>query len=611
MLDIDDGDSRYKLYETADLMKQIIFLLILIFTTPLMSANHDADEFLANALYETEDYRQSRQIYENLLKGNPPHWEKDALIYNIGSLLIHEKKLEEALVKLKEISHSPNPLVRKRALANIAIIQFFEARNLAEFIGKKDLALSEEYHKGIFLFRESLKTVKEAQKASCDLEIIKGKKTCEANFELVELKKMIKEQYALFLEKFVQNQMAHLNLNDGIPLLLRSINEAQMDLNFLQNKTLTEKIKKDYQAYYLQREKKRLFYWEILKGRIKESSDEEQKLFSESENTFKHFIQMMEKENYSEAETSLNQTKKTLNTLMREIFGKEPLAVNLQKLLASYKLAMLQDPLQETTLLGLQNEQKEMKETLTAEKGEVFSELKEIFNSAEKNLSIALESLRNSKAIEARMFTEEAQHLIKIMTRQFEPLTRHAAKQILEWGIEDQEWALRLNRLNQQLDNPNATGDTHALLVESQSFVLKTVHNFAEELIKQQQHDFENSQCQDRPWDEVVPLFDHGVQDAKQVQELLNQTPPTSRTAIPLQERVIKSWREALQLMIKPKKSKKEEEKPQEQPQAPEPESLSDDKLNQTLHQLQEMEQDDRSKPNFNTGTHKQDLKPW
>lgn len=592
-------------------MKQIIFFLILTLKMPLLSATQDAEDFLAKALYETEDYRQSRQVYENLLKDNPPHWEKEELIYNIGTLLIHEEKLEEALVKLKEISHSPNPLVRKRALANIAIIHFYQARDLAEFIEKKDEASPEEYHKGIFLFRESLKTVREAQKASCDLEIIKGKKTCEANPELDEIKEMIKVQFALFLEKFEQNQIAHLNLNDGIPLLLRSINEAQMDVDFLQNKNLTEKIKKDYQAYYLQRENKRLFYWGILKSRIKTSSAEEQKLFSESENSFKHFIQMMEEENYSDAEMSLKETKETLITLMREIFGKEPLAVNLQKLLASYTLAMLQDPLQETTLIGLQNEQKEINETLRTEKGDEFAELKEMFNSAEKNLSIALKNLRESKTIEARMFTEEAQHLIKVMTRHFDPHTLSAPKQILEMGIEDQEWALRLNRLNQQLDNPNTTGETHALLVESQLFVLNTVHEFAEELIKQQQHDFLNFQCQDRPWDEVVPLFDHGVQDAKQVQELLSRTPPQSRTAIPLQERVIKSWREALQLMNNPKKRKKHEKKPQEQPQAPEPESLSDDQLNQTLRQLQDMEQEDRSKPNFNTGTHKPDLKPW
>ena len=590
-----------------------IKFLIVLFVWGLFfpcAADIDQDIRLAQAFYETSEYRRARQIYEELLKDNKSSWQRNELLYNIATVLMAEGKFDEALTQYNEISTEADlsPLLNKRLQQNIAWIHLLQAMNQAAMVNENPNATVEDYRKGIFLFREALDSIQDAQKAACKLALLKGYDSCELDLVLKEMGETAKVQFTLFLQKFEDYQLVHVGVRDGIPLLFSIVNNAQNDLNVLQNKNLSEKMKEHYLQYYLQLENRRLFYWNLLKEKIEQdpAHAEERKDFFEAEEFFLQFIQQMKQGDFEQAQQALNQTIESLNTLMRVIFGNEPLPVILRKLLASYTIALLQEPLQQSALLSLQNEQTQFKSFLSSEN----------FSPVEKNLSLAVKALDQAKTNDARLFAEEAQHLIKQMVRRHEITQKEVPATILEQGIEDQEWALMMNRLGQQI-NENLSSEASEIVARSQTSVFQTVQQFTEVVIKYQQNEFQNAsdpqlRCQDSPWDEVIPLFDQGYQDAKQAQDLL--TKDYLRTAASLQEKVLKSWREALRLMREPKKKRKEKpEKTAEEPAAPkeEPSQQPKEELNQTLRLLQEMEHDDQSQPKLDVIPNKQELKPW
>jgi len=125
----------------------------------------------------------------------------------------------------------------------------------------------------------------------------------------------------------------------------------------------------------------------------------------------------------------------------------------------------------------------------------------------------------------------------------------------------------------------------------------------------------------------VIPLFTEGLQSAQEAEKWVASSKGGDKNILRLQEKTLSAWKDALAHMQKKKKSdikQKEEEKSQElsskddqgpKSQQDQPKSSSAEQqnssLNDLLRSLQEMENDDKSRPHFNPPANKEMERPW
>ena len=91
----------------------------------------------------------------------------------------------------------------------------------------------------------------------------------------------------------------------------------------------------------------------------------------------------------------------------------------------------------------------------------------------------------------------------------------------------------------------------------------------------QQEKNDSNSNCQEAPWDQVVPHYARGERTAQKAENLLKISPLDAENIALNQMQTIQEWSQALQLILHP-------------PSAP-PSAGSQEKLTDSLSQIQEM----------------------
>lgn len=154
----------------------------------------------------------------------------------------------------------------------------------------------------------------------------------------------------------------------------------------------------------------------------------------------------------------------------------------------------------------------------------------------------------------------------------------------------------------------------------AQKDVLATVEKFLPAVLEQQISGYRSSEehrCQARPWDEVIPLFEKGRQEAKAASDLLEQERP--RVALQHIARALIAWQQALALLNKPvtdmdspcQSGEKPQESKEKGEKADQKSSVSPKPgANDVLRVLQDLHEDDKL-PKTDQATKKQVLRPW
>ncbi len=128
---------------------------------------------------------------------------------------------------------------------------------------------------------------------------------------------------------------------------------------------------------------------------------------------------------------------------------------------------------------------------------------------------------------------------------------------ILDASIKEQEHALLINRLYQESNVQSV--ETRQLVNEAQAKVLMVAEPYLKHVLEYEKQNYPK-QCQCTPWDNIIPNFEKGYQLAK-----------WKLAYIPIQEEILRLWRDA----------KEPPKKPPEKPS------------NEVLRELQKMEQED------------------
>ena len=161
--------------------------------------------------------------------------------------------------------------------------------------------------------------------------------------------------------------------------------------------------------------------------------------------------------------------------------------------------------------------------------------------------------------------------------------TREAVKDpfvTLKYAIEDQEYALSINRLYKKLENPSE--EIGSLIKNAQTQTLKTADPFYAQVLEKEKQDYPRS-CQCQPWDTVIPSFEEGYRRAK-----------WEVAIIAVQEEILRYWKQSQENATKQKESS---------PQEP-------SKIQDVFREIEKMEEDDKqpkpAKPLSGKG-----IKPW
>jgi len=144
-------------------------------------------------------------------------------------------------------------------------------------------------------------------------------------------------------------------------------------------------------------------------------------------------------------------------------------------------------------------------------------------------------------------------------------------QEALQGTIDRQKEALRVNRLSERKD------------VEAQLHVIRSAEKFIPLVLVQQRETYE-TKCQNIPWNQVIPLFDQGYQQAIQA---------FKQGSIMHQEKALESWKRALAFLEEPHRSS--------------PTEIEDV---EAIRVLQEMEEADRL-PIKETIIPKKGERPW
>lgn len=273
----------------------------------------------------------------------------------------------------------------------------------------------------------------------------------------------------------------------------------------------------------------------------------------------------------------------------------------IRHLLQAYQIALIEEPLQEETIRKILDEQKRLLETFSSS---ATSQDVDSIKLATKNLQLTHKLLHDHMPLAGRFYFEEARYqLTKILQPAKRGLT-DSSLSLLERALEEQHHALVLTRLAERARAKVGASEKQKAQIDqlmkhisqAQKKVVTLAEPFLASVYAEQVRDFQEGgsieeKCQAHPWDEALPLFEEGYFSASQAAYM----PSTA-----LQEKTEEVWTKTIALMKKPKSAfkgtcfggsstkgaGKESAKPK-----PEPSQVP---MNQILHNVQQMEQEER-----------------
>lgn len=598
---------------TFILLRSVVLSSVFCTLCCFAAAQDDSAMREARLYFDAGDFVRAASQYKSMIDESLPPWQKDIITYNYGTVLLAQGRWEEALAAYDSITINTNtPLFLLQNLkTNFALAQLLSANSQQQTLEENAKSTLDDYNILIIHYREALDAIEAAKEISCRLSKAEGAEQCEEDANLIEMRLEAKRQLAKLLHNFLNKMLTNANLQEDGFALLTSVKTMLQHLDFLMNTPKDSDSKLNYQALFLQEDTSWRPLWKAIESSLeKKSTKEQQDLFQKAESAFSDGIASMERGDYIQSKKAIEIAVSSLESLLQLVFEEKSLKDTVQRVLSHYTLVLYREHIQLSQLQGLIENQSRIEMILKENDNPA---LKELYKLSQNNLNLANDSLNQYKQIQARMYVEEARYYIKHMLQILRGPPKNDPEFVLKNAIADQELALKLNQLRASFESQDSNNEVDNLLVNSQSRTVANAKDFFNTVILRQEHGFhDENKSQKNPWDEVLPRFIHGFQEAKQAKKQLDASQRKSSMAS--QEQTIKAWKEALkELQAKKKTEEKKEEK--QQPAQPEPQPLQQPEgttTNDVLRLLQQMENEDKSKPQMIETPIKKDVeRPW
>ncbi len=420
----------------------------------LEAAEKNADfDLQSQAYFSAQDYSQAMSMYNQRLESSVQPWEKNRLLYNLGTIELAQNKSAEALFYFQQIK--PENLALPYLASHLYI-------NISTAYLKIAAALSSESDKQHFFIEMALIALKRAEEFDCAGEKVHS---CAPN-------PRIEEKHKLAQALLEQNQK--IRFDDGMQKL-----SVQKD----KDASPLEPIKYDYEVLLLQ-----------------------------------------------------------LN----------PSLADVKKLIGEIDRLKIEEGAQQK-----------------------ISQIKVL-------LEESLSNLKSHQNIEARFFLIASFDEFEMLSHLHEtsPIT------IMQRALDHSIRTLQLIYLFQLIYERQGNDEALPILIFQQKRIGNLVAPFISTVLEQEtasyhQKEHPDQQCQESPWDQAIPLFDHGLNNTQEVEKELSKTPIQAASLIAYQEAVVSAWKETLNLLMNPPQKKLNE---------------ANQNLNESFRLIQEMYMEDQAK---------------
>jgi hypothetical protein len=535
-------------------------LLIFIFCFGYLEANQTLylQGKQAEAYALANDFDKAAEIYENILKLDLPEWQKSILLYNLGTVKIHQQQYEVANNLIQKIPKDliSSPWLMRDLEMNEGMISLFEAMDSSNAFGEDSPDLLSQVQASIHLFKvsDALDCLVERLETE-DAPLI----SCTSSPWVVQ---PLIEAYRL-MSQLKQKLMQELSKSEKNALLLLIEGAEQLTKLFQEMKNHSN----EFLPYFYYQAKSLMPLWESIP----------QKSVKDQKKTYDELLTALEKNDIDKGNKLLN----VLKNQLEETLGPHLL----DSLLLNYQLVLFTEPLTSNKLQNLLSLQKKIN---------LEENQKKSFEQAEKYLEKGLSIYEVGHSNAARFYVAAA---MNVLLETVENNKGDDPILVLENALLAQRNSLQLNHLYAISPINVRNPEMEKILKNSQKRVLGSIPLFISAVLKEEKKNFtqKNSKdkCQKTPWNQAIPLFDKGAQEAQEAHELLSKQPPLSESALEQQTSGIKFWKKVLDMLKNPP-SPESDSSNQKSESSPTPIQQAPTNPDDTLRLLQEMQLQDQ-----------------
>lgn len=490
-------------------MKRFQFILFFFVISSFSHANEVEDIGReAAAFFAANDFEKTSSLYFQLTAKALPEWQQAILQYNLGTIKLMQNEFNESIHHFQSI-HSqwltfPSLLTAIKFNQGILFL-----RESASFINHPVL----QRH---YLLQVSMKYFNESEQLDCQLQHLQGSQDCLPAHSLALLWQNSHQQSEMLKIKEWQDNLIHSPDSVIVVFLIQSMQLLQHLADQLLNSSVSQEIQDSY-SFYLTRSLKQLsFFWH-------------KKL---SETLVQHIGQKKEPFSLQDLSSFLTTALKELEALRQEHL------TDFEFSLSSFILQLHQVlmNLSEERLNKLRNEWERMKP---------FSSKQNFPTSISHYLDLSEDKFKNDQPYLSQFFLTQTLVLLEgalTSNNQEKDPRSQLMKAILQAQFALQFQYLIL--LDSDLTHQNE--EIKEILYEQQHNTLTAADRFIPAiLLFEHSHFHEKQECQQAPWNRVIPLFESGYQSAQQALKAIKR----SFDASSHQEQMIFNWQQIISLL--------------------------------------------------------------
>ena len=453
---------------------------------------------------------------------------------------------------------------------------------------------------------------------------------CPPDEKLILIKAQIKSISTKLLSKENRYENTHFAFSEEITLL-HDLNQSLKEMTFLLNPTLSPEIKVNYLKEEIRDRTIELSKWKEQEKaifNIPEKERQKTRITKDAEELYKKGIELLteslsslKSEKLAESQKLLEQARDSLKTFLLQVLSDNPLESILQMVILDYEDALIINPLIEQPLLELQLALQDVEKV-----GQKFSDkIKEHLAYTRKTQQLSLEALKQNKPETATIFLREGYFAVQEALDLLKTQKDQTPINVLKYGLQEQKQAEELvSAAYKLIPIEGISPDLTKTLIHGQMDPINAVKDFISTVLLQEKTIFikhgqdPEKACQDKPWDEVIPLFQQGYETAQEAyQELQSNNPPWT-SILQNQQNTIISWQMAIDKMAAHESESKQKQQQQQQQQEQNPPPTNNPpgneqplSIEQKMRLLEHMEQEDKIQPLTHPPTSFKEVKPW
>lgn len=546
-----------------------IFFWTLLFLFHLYSLGSEETSSLsqqAEALWEARDYASASKIYEELLSSSPLDWQQARLSYNLGTIQLSRHQPLEALAFFQKIT--PLKLSLPSFGRNLFINEGIAYLQYAETLASAGAPLDQQAP----FIEQSLRAFEQAQILDCQVQNAEQNKnppfSCETSLFLDQWIKAARLKLDAVYQQKSQNWIEQADASSLAAFLIQQLQQWMNRFSTFQIEKRPSPDQASWLAYFQEQAESLVPLWKALQQ--KDFSLDQKTAVDKSLTSFLSAMQKLKQPHFADA---LKDWEEAIEGLKLVAF--QDLA-DMRHAILNYQILLLQNSPSISSLKNLLAEFESLKEG-NAESASI----KEIKHS----LRLSLKAQQNHQPLPARFFLLAGFS----PTLSLLPAEKKSPASLLQQGIDQANRALQLFFLFEMLPKEASQSfPVNQILGEQQQEILTNTAPFIPTVLKEQEKLFQqggenNSNCQQIPWNQAIPLYDQGYRALQRSLKVLESPSFDSPLIIALTDQAIKDWQQALKLILHP----------------PQPQSAgsTSQQFANTVRLLQEMYLQDQSHP--------------